>query len=224
MSAIAASCPNCHTALPPDARFCAGCGRRVGEDPAEITWAVADRRTFGVLPGRSSIRAVRIRTVRLFGLVRAQIVLVVEVLRAHLQAQRERYRLHRRAAALSRERTQALQGLGEAALYGDRHDVKRAKAEVTGLDAELQTVSEELVRVEGRLEARVGAVRREEGATRAVEPVREPGPEPAPEPSPAPSDPPGPVVVPEPEPVPHEWPGPVIVPEPQPRTRAARRR
>jgi zinc ribbon protein len=222
MSAIAASCPNCQTALPPDARFCAGCGRRVGEDPAEIAWAVADRRTFGVLPGRSKIRAARIRAVRLLGVVRAQTVLVVEILRAHVQAQRDRYRLHRRAAALSRERSHALQGLGEAALYGDRQDVKRAKAEVTGLDAELQIVSEELERVEGRLEARVEAVQRDEGATRAVEPV--PQPEPVPEPSPVPSDPPGPVVVPEPEPVPHEPPGPVIVPEPQPRTRAARRR
>jgi zinc ribbon protein len=220
MSAIAASCPNCHTALPPDARFCAGCGRRVGEDPAEITWAVADRRTFGVLPGRSRIRAARVRAVRLLGLVRAQLVLVVELLRAHLGAQRERYRLHRRAATLSQERSQALQALGEAALYGDRQDVKRAKERVTGVDAELQSVAEELHTVERRLVERVGAVQQEEGATRAVEPV----PEPAPEPSPAPSDPPGPVVVPEPEPVPHEPPGPVIVPEPQPRTRAARRR
>jgi zinc-ribbon domain len=216
MSAITASCPNCHSALPPDARFCAGCGRRVGEDPAEITWAVADRRTFGVVPGRSRIRSARIRTVRLLGLGRAQVVLVVEIMRAHIRAQRDRYRLHRRAAALARERSQALQGLGEAALYGDRQDVRRAKEHVIGLDAELQTVSEELEQVERRLRARVGAVQREEGATRAVEPV--------PEPEPLPSDPPGPVVVPEPEPVPHEPPEPVIVPEPQPRTRAARRR
>jgi hypothetical protein len=222
MSAIAASCPNCHTTLPPDARFCAGCGRRVGEDPAEITWAVADRRTFGVLPGRTRLRAVRVRTVRLLGLVRAQVVLAVEILRAHVGAHRERYRLHRRARALAGERSQALQALGEAALYGERQDVKRAKEHVTGLDAELQSVSEELQGVERRLEARVGAVQREEGATRAVERVPEPAPEP--EPSPVPSDPPGPVIVPEPEPVPHEPPGPVIVPEPQPRTRAAKRR
>ena len=220
MSAIAASCPNCHTALPSDARFCAGCGRRVGEDPAEISWAVADRRTFGVLPGRSRIRAARIRTVRLLGLARAQVVLVVEILRAHVGAQRERYRLHRRAAALSRERSLALQALGEATLYGDRQDVKRAKQHVTGLDAELESVNVELLGVEHRLESRVGEVQQEEGATRAVEPL----PEPAPEPSPVPSDPPGPVVVPEPEPVPHVPPGPVIVPEPQPRSRAAKRR
>jgi hypothetical protein len=222
MSAITVSCPNCHTALPPDARFCACCGRRVGQDPAEITWEVADRRTFGVLPGRSRMRAARIRTVRLLGLVRAQIVLAVEIVRAHFQAQHERYRLHRRAAALAKDRSQALQGLGEAALYGDRQDAERAKAHVTGLDAELQSVSEELELIEHRLDERVGAVQREEGTTRAVEPVPEPAPEP--EPSPVPSHPPGPVIVPEPEPVPHEPPGPVIVPEPQPRTRAAKRR
>jgi hypothetical protein len=166
------------------------------------------------------MRAARIRTVRLFGLVRAQVVLAVEIVRAHFQAQRERYRLHRRAAVLAKERSVALQGLGEASLYGDRQDVKRAKAQVTGLDAELQSVSEELELIEHRLDERVGAVQREEGATRAVDPV----PEPAPEPEPVPSDPPGPVIVPEPEPVPHEPPGPVIVPEPQPRTRAAKRR
>jgi zinc-ribbon domain len=222
MSAITASCPNCNTALPPDARFCAGCGRRVGQDPTEITWEVADRRTFGVLPGRSRMRAARIRTVRLFGLVRAQVVLAVEIVRAHFQEQRERYRLHRRAAVLAKERSVALQRLGEASLYGDRQDVRRAKAHVTGLDAELQSVSEELELIEHRLDERVAAVQREEGATRAVEPVPEPAPEP--EPSPVPSDPPGPVIVPEPEPVPHEPPGPVIVPEPQPRTRAAKRR
>jgi zinc-ribbon domain len=219
MSAITASCPNCDSALPPDARFCAACGRRVGSDPAEITWAVADRRTFGVLPGRSRIRSARIRTVRLLGLARARVVLVVEILRAHVRAQRDRYRLHRHAASLAQERSQALQRLGEATLYGDRQDVKREKEHVTGVDAELQSVREELERVERRLRARVGAVQREEGATRAVEPV----PEPEPEPIPAPSDPPGPVVVPEPEPVPHEPPGPVIVPEPQPRSRAAGR-
>ena len=216
MSAVTASCPGCHSALTPDARFCSTCGRRVGQDPADISWAVADRRTFGVLPGRSAFRTARIRTVRLFGLLRAQVVMFVEILRAYVTAQRDRLRLRRRAAALARERSQALQGLGEAAAYGDRQDVKRAKGRVTGLDAELRSVSEELERVERTLRTRVGSVRRDEGAT-------EPG-VPVPEPAPVPSDPPGPVIVPEPEPVPHEPPGPVIVPEPQPPASTARRR
>jgi hypothetical protein len=219
MSAVPASCPGCQSALPADARFCAACGRRVGQDSAEISWAVADRRTFGVLPGRGKLRSARIRTVRFFGVVRAKIVLLVEVLRAHIHAQRERFRLRRRAAALGRERSQALQQLGEAAFYGDRQEVKRAKEHVAGLEAQLRSVSEDLEQVEHELQGRVGTVQREEGVTDAVEPV----PEPVPEPAPVPSEPPGPVVVPEPQPVPHEPPGPVIVPEPQPPAGTRRR-
>jgi hypothetical protein len=187
--------------------------------PADISWAVADRRTFG-LPGRGKLRSARIRTVRFFGVVRAKIVLFFEILRAHVRAQLERFRLRRWAAAVGRERSQALQQLGGAAFYGDRQDVKRAKEHVAGLDAQLRSVSEELEGVEQELQARVGAVQRQEGVTDAVEPV----PEPVPEPTPAPSEPPGPVIVPEPEPVPHEPPGPVIVPEPQPPAGAHRRR
>jgi hypothetical protein len=224
MSAITASCPGCHSALPPDARFCAACGRRVGHDPAEISWAVADRRTFGVLPGRSRFRSVRIRALRVLGVIRAKVVLLVEVVRAHLHAQRVRFRLRRRATALARERAESLQRLGEAAFYGDRQDVKRAKELVAGLDSELEALSDQLEQVERELRSRVGAVQLEEGSTAAVEPVPEPGPVPVPEPSPIPSDPPGPVIVPEPEPVPSEPPGPVIVPEPQPPTGAHRRR
>jgi Double zinc ribbon len=220
MSAVPVSCPSCHSALPPDARFCATCGRRVEHYPADISWAVADRRTFGVLPGRGKVRSARIRTVRFFGVVRAKIVLFAEVLRAHAHAQRDRFRLRRRASALGRERSLALQQLGEAVFYGDRQDVKRAKENVSGLESRLRSVSEELEEVEHELQARVGAVQREEGVTDAVEPL----PEPAPEPAPVPSEPPGPVIVPEPEPVPHEPPGPVIVPEPQPPAGAGRRR
>ena len=216
MSAVTASCPGCHSALAPDARFCSACGRKVGQDPAGVSWAVADRRTFGVLPGRSAFRSARIRTVRSFGLVRARVVMLVEVLRAYVTAQRERFDLRRRVSILGRERSRALQGLGEATLYGDRQDVKRAKDRATGLDAELRRVKEELERVDRELGTRVGSVKRAEGATEPVVPV--------PEPAPVPSDPPGPVIVPEPEPVPHEPPGPVIVPEPEPRQSAARRR
>jgi hypothetical protein len=188
--------------------------------PADISWAVADRRTFGVLPGRAKLRTARIRAVRFFGVVRAKIVLLVEFLLAHAHAQLERFRLRRQASALARERSHALQELGEATFYGDRQDVTLAKEHVAGLETQLQSVGEELEEVDHELQARIGAVQRDEGVTDAVEPV----PEPAPEPAPVPSEPPGPVIVPEPEPVPHEPPGPVIVPEPQPPAGAHRRR
>jgi hypothetical protein len=216
MFAVPVSCPSCHSELAPDARFCAACGRRVRRYPADMSWAVADRRTFGVMPGRSAFRSVRIRAVRLFGLLRAEIVTFVAILRAHVTAQRERFRLRRHAAALAQERSRALHRLGEAALYGDPQDVTGAKERVTGLDAELRSVTEELERVEQALRARVDSVKRDEGATEPAQPV--------PEPAPVPSDPPGPVIVPEPEPVPHEPPGPEIDPEPEPPTGVRTRR
>ena len=184
--------------------------------PADTSWADVDRRTFGVLPGRGKLRSVRIWAVRFLGLVSAKVVLLVEIVRAHSDAYRERFRLRRRASALRGERSQALQQLGEAAIYGDRQDVEQAKERVSGLDADLRTVSEEVEQVKRELQARLDTVHRDEGATAAVEPV--------PEPVPAPSEPPGPVIVPEPEPVPHEPPGPVIVPEPQPPAGTRRRR
>ena len=49
MSAADSSCPACDAPLPPGARFCAACGRRVGPSSAEISWEVSDRRTFGAV-------------------------------------------------------------------------------------------------------------------------------------------------------------------------------
>jgi hypothetical protein len=212
MPAATASCPSCNADLPPAARFCANCGRRVGGDATAVSWAVADRRTFGVLPGRAWMRSARARMRRVGGVVRARLVQAVEILRARLEAQLDRFRLHRRAAQLSRERAQALQDLGAAVLTDDPDVLDRAKAGVTEVDGRLAGVRAELERVDRTLSERIGRARRQSGVTEPAEPV----PEPAPEPGPVPSDPPGPVIVPEPEPVPHEPPGPVIVPEPQP--------
>src|SRR5262245_8222776 len=93
MSAADSSCPACHAALAPDARFCAACGRRVGPSSSEISWEVSDRRTFGVLPGRERFRAVRIHLLRLLGVVRAWVILLVELSRARLEAERDHFRI-----------------------------------------------------------------------------------------------------------------------------------
>src|SRR5262249_56585025 len=122
MFAVPVSCPSCHSELSPDARFCAACGRRVRHYPADTSWAVADRRTFGVLPGRGRLRSARIWAVRFVGLVRAKTVLLVEIVRAHAHAQRERFRLRRRASAIARERSPAPPRLRGAALVGDPPD------------------------------------------------------------------------------------------------------
>jgi hypothetical protein len=214
MPAATLSCPGCGADLAPDARFCAACGRRIRQDTGEIAWAVADRRTFGVLPGRERLRSVRARTKRLVGVLRARIVLALELAFARLDAERDRFHLRRQASRLSRDRGEALQGLGAAVLEHDPESLDQAKARVVEIDGNIAAVGAELKRVDRRLRERARRARRDSGATEAVEPV----PEPVPEPEPIPSDPPGPVIVPEPEPVPHEPPGPVIVPEPQPPT------
>ncbi|HEY7694187.1 MAG TPA: zinc ribbon domain-containing protein [Gaiellaceae bacterium] len=208
MPAATASCPSCNAELPPAARFCASCGRRVGGDAAAVSWTVTDRRTFGVLPGRAWMRSARARMRRVGGVVRARLVQAVEILRARVEAQLDRFRLRRRAAQLSRDRAQALQDLGAAVLTEDPEVLDHAKARVTEVDGRLTGVANDLERVDRTLSERIGRARRESGVTEPAEPV--------PEPAPVPSDPPGPVIVPEPEPVPHEPPGPVIVPEPQP--------
>jgi hypothetical protein len=169
---------------------------------------VTDRRTFGVLPGRAWMRSARARMRRVGGVVRARLVQAVEILRARVEAQLDRFRLRRRAAQLSRDRAQALQDLGAAVLTEDPEVLDHAKARVTEVDGRLTGVANDLERVDRTLSERIGRARRESGVTEPAEPV--------PEPAPVPSDPPGPVIVPEPEPVPHEPPGPVIVPEPQP--------
>jgi hypothetical protein len=214
MSVTTASCPNCRATLTPSARFCAACGSRVGQQAAQIEWAVADRRTFGVLPGREKLRTARVRTKRRLGVLRARIRLAVETVYARLDAGRDRFHLRRRASRLAHDRKQALQDLGAAVLEDDPQELDRAKARVAEIDGHLDAVRGNLERVDESLQERMAEARRESGSTEAVEPVPERMPEPVPEP--APSDPPGPVVVPEPEPVPHEPPGPVIVPEPQP--------
>lgn len=216
MSVTTASCPNCRATLTPSARFCAACGSRVGQQAAQIEWAVADRRTFGVLPGREKLRTARVRTKRRLGVLRARIRLAVETVYARLDAGRDRFHLRRRASRLAHDRKQALQDLGAAVLEDDPQELDRAKARVAEIDGHLDAVRGNLERVDESLQERMAEARRESGSTEAVEPVPERMPEPVPEPEPAPSDPPGPVVVPEPEPVPHEPPGPVIVPEPQP--------
>src|SRR5262245_48042368 len=125
MSVTTASCPHCRAALIPSARFCSACGARVAEQTAEIEWAVADRRMFGVLPGRGKLRAARVRMTRRLGVLRARIRLAVEVACARLDAGRDRIHLRRHASRLSRDRGQALQNLGAAVLEDDPQELDR---------------------------------------------------------------------------------------------------
>jgi len=171
MSVTSGSCPHCRATLTQSARFCAACGCRVGQQTAEIKWAVADRRTFGVLPGREKLRTARVRTTRLLGVLRARMRLAVEIACARLDAGRDRFHLRRRASRLSRDREQALQGLGAAVLEDDPQELDRAKARVAEIDDQLDAVRDDLGRVDGALRERMGVARRESGSTEAIEPV-----------------------------------------------------
>jgi hypothetical protein len=174
-----------------------------------VTWDVASRRTFGVLPGRARWRALRARSSRWTAVVKARARLALEVVAAWVDAQIARLHVKRHAWILGRERARCLQLFGAAVHEGREDEAERVKRHLTELDVGISSAHDELGRIDERARERIGAARREGGSTEQV-------PMPVPEPLPVPSDPPGPVIVPEPEPVPHEPPGPVIVPEPEP--------
>jgi hypothetical protein len=167
MPAAPGSCPACNAALPADARFCASCGQRVGGPTGEISWEVTDRRTFGVLPGREWFRSARVHVQRLFGVVRAWVILVVELASARLEAERERHRIRRETSAFSRERVRRVQSLGEAAYEGSEAGIDAAKARVVEIDDRLRALGAEETRVDQRLKRRIERARREEGKTEA---------------------------------------------------------
>jgi hypothetical protein len=209
-------CRACRAELPPGARFCALCGTRVVRHGA-VTWEVADKRYFGVLPGRRFFRAAKVRLARLRAVVVAQLRLTRGALSVGAREKLETLRLRREAAAVWRSREQALRDLGEAVYCNEPEETERARRRVAEADARLMQVDARIRRLREDVRRRIEQAWTEDGPTKIEQPPVEP-PEPpfVPEPEPVPHEPPGPVIVPEPEPVPHEPPGPVIVPEPQP--------
>jgi predicted RNA-binding Zn-ribbon protein involved in translation (DUF1610 family) len=207
-------CRSCGAELEPGTRFCAACGARVVAR-SEVSWDVAERRYFGVLPGRRFYRTARIRLARLWAVVVARLRLAYEALAAGFQERFETLKLRREAIAESRRLEQAFRDLGEVVYRGERDGVERARARVTEADARLAQLNERISRLQAEVRRRIEQAWDEDGPTRVEQPA-EPEPPLVPEPEPVPHVPPGPVIVPEPEPVPHDPPGPVIVPEPQP--------
>ena len=178
-----------------------------------VTWNVASRRTFGVMPGRAGMRAARARGVRWLGVARARLRLGIEVVTAHLEAHIFRFRLRRYVWALERRRTHYLQALGEAVHEGRTTDAEQVKLHLRQLDEAIHRAQADLGRIDEHTHERIRLAKQEEGATA----VGEQAPVPVPEPGPVPSPPPGPPTpVPEPSPIPSDPPGPVVVPEPEP--------
>jgi zinc ribbon protein len=220
MSAVAHSCPSCGSDLPVGARFCASCGARTASAGRAVTWSTAERRYFGVFPGRSFVAAVRGRVRRWLAVATGNLRLALAVVRAQVRAGVEGFRLRREGARVERERSRELHALGEATYRGDRKQASLIRARIGELETRMESLQESLREVDRRTNEQIARAHMEGGPTNIVEPEPSPAPEPpiVPEPEPVPSDPPGPVIVPEPEPVPHEPPGPVIVPEPEPPT------
>jgi hypothetical protein len=219
MSAIAHSCAACGTDVPFGARFCASCGAPVGPAPPRPhTWAIAERRLFGVVPGATLAGAARTRAGRLWAVLRSRVRFMSTVVGARAGAELARLRLRLELRRLQRERERELHALGHAVYRDDAAQTARLREGVAALDARAAAVAAELEHVARVESERIARARAEGGATSVVEPLPPGAPEPpiVPEPEPVPNEPPGPVIVPEPEPVPHEPPGPVIVPEPDP--------
>jgi hypothetical protein len=221
MSATPASCASCGADLPVGARFCASCGARTGPVGSPVTWAVAERRYFGLVPGATVFNAARGRLGRWVAVARSRIGLAYIVAAARLIEAVAWLQVRLEAARLGRARSRLLRALGDAAYRDARKDVRHIRTQIGELERRMEAVNEGLEQIRRREHERIAQARMEGGPTNIVEPEPPPSQPPGPlvpEPEPIPHDPPGPVIVPEPEPVPHEPPGPVIVPEPEPPT------
>jgi zinc-ribbon domain len=226
MSAIAHSCASCGSDLPAGARFCASCGARTASPGRAVSWSTAERRYFGLVPGKRWARAVRGRVGRWLAVARSNVRLMLAVVHSQLRAAVDGFHLRREGSRLELQRTHELHALGEAAYNRDRKQSAEIRTRIEELERRMEAVREQLAEVERRTNERIARAQMEGGPTNIVEPDPSPSPTPpgepvppiVPEPEPVPFDPPGPVIVPEPEPVPHEPPGPVIVPEPEPPT------
>jgi hypothetical protein len=219
MSAIARSCPACGNDLPAGARFCASCGARSGPLDAPVTYAIAERRIFGVIPGASALAAVQRTAGRWWAVLRSRIRLALAVVDSRVNAGIARLNLRRELRAIERERARALQALGDAVYREDSDEGGRVRRLLAELDKRTEAANMQLEQIDRYERERIAGARMESGPTNVLEPEPPPSaPEPPliPEPEPVPHEPPGPVIVPEPEPVPHEPTGPVIVPEPEP--------
>jgi hypothetical protein len=226
MSAIAHSCPSCGSDVPVGARFCASCGARTARPARSVNWSTAERRYFGIFPGKRFFVAAGARVRRWLSVARSNVRPVLAVGRSQVRAAVDGFRLRREGAKLVRERRQQLQVLGEAAYSRDRKQTAEIRTRIEDLERRMEAIHAQIREVERRADEQIAHAQMESGPTNVVEPNPAPSPVPpgepvppiVPEPEPVPSDPPGPVIVPEPEPVPHEPPGPVIVPEPEPPT------
>jgi hypothetical protein len=206
MSATVRSCASCGTGLPAGARFCASCGARTGPPERPVSWSIAEKRLFGVVPGATAMSALQGRLGRWLAVLRARTRYAATVVEARVAAVIARVRLQWDLRNLAHERAGRLHALGDAVYRDDRVATGRIRSQVADVERRMEALNMELQQVDRTEQERIARARMEGDATNVV----------VPEPQPEPSEPPGPVIVPEPEPEPHVPPGPVIVPEPGP--------
>jgi hypothetical protein len=163
-----------------------------------VSWSIAEKRVFGVVPGATAIAVVRSRVGRLWAVLRSRIRLAIAVVESRAAAAAARFRLRRELRALEHERARQLYALGDAVYHDDRDATARIRARVGELERTMEAMQTELEQIDRDEDERIARARMEGEPTNIVQP--EPMPEPVPEPEPVPHEPPGPVIVPEPEP------------------------
>lgn len=163
------TCAACQESLPAGARFCPSCGRRVGERPGEVSWHEADRRTFGVLPGRSAVRRARVRVERVWAVCLSRLRLLWSGVAAGARRRLEASRYRGRRSALLRQRAAAIYELGDASYRRDVAAAEEARRRAEDIDQRIAAVDRELQERLRQLSVRLARSREQEGET-VVEP------------------------------------------------------
>src|SRR3954454_15045080 len=140
MSAIAHSCSSCGHDLPAGARFCASCGARTGAADGPVTWSIAEKRVFGIVPGATAIAVVRSRVGRLLALLRSRTRLAVTVVESRVAAGIGRVCLKWDLRSLEHERSRALQALGDAVYRDDEEEGGRIRTHIGELEQRMNAI------------------------------------------------------------------------------------
>ena len=165
MSQATISCPRCAAELPATARYCTDCGTRVAPREGAVTWAVAEPRYFGVVPGRRLIRALKVRLARAWAVMLGRLRLTREAVATWVATRRELFRLRREVHDLIADQTRAIYELGDASYRRDEPRAKKARARLEELDARIAENEQRMGAARKRMRSRIEQANLESGPT-----------------------------------------------------------